>query len=75
MQIMKGRTILRVVALSLCALVLAWQHFNNAGPAGGARLLSQTRPAAVSSAPTAQSPPPRHWQLGTLSLGACELPH
>ena len=71
---MKGRTILRIVALSLCAVVLAWQHFKHAGQAG-ARLGSQTRPAAVSSAPPEKSPPPRHWQLGTLSLAACELPH
>ena len=72
---MKGRTILRIVALSLCAVVLAWQHFKHAGQAGGARLGSQTRPAAMSSAPPEKSPPPRHWQLGTLSLAACELPH
>ena len=71
----KGRTILRIVALSLCALVLAWQYFKHPGQAGDARLLSQTRPAAVSSAPTEKSPPPRHWQRGTLSLAACELPH
>jgi pimeloyl-ACP methyl ester carboxylesterase len=71
----KGRTILRILALSVCALALAWQHFRHAGQAGGARLVPRTRPAAMSSAATEKSPPPRHWQLGTLSLAACELPH
>jgi pimeloyl-ACP methyl ester carboxylesterase len=71
----KGRTILRILALAVCAVVLAWQHFRHAGQAGGARLASRTRPAAVSSAATQESPPPRHWQLGALSLAACELPH
>jgi pimeloyl-ACP methyl ester carboxylesterase len=72
----KGRTILRILVLTVCAAALAWQHLNgkHGGHAGGARVASRTA-AAVSSAPAEKSAPPRHWQLGTLSLTSCELPH
>ncbi len=73
----KGRTILRIVALTVCAAVLVWQHLNSrrSGHAGGAAGGSRTGTAAVSSPPPEKSPPPRHWQLGTLNLTSCELPH
>jgi pimeloyl-ACP methyl ester carboxylesterase len=74
----KGRTILRIFALTGCAAVLMWQQFSskNGGHAGGARIVSVAIPAAASAAPPAeQSPPPRHWQLGALNLTSCELPH
>lgn len=72
---MKGRTILRIFAFTLAAAVLIWQHFRHGGHAGGARLPSPAMSSAVSSAPPEKSPPPRHWQLGTLNLASCELPH
>jgi len=74
---MKGRTILRILVVTLCAAVLIWQHFNSkrGGHAGGARIVSRAVPPAVSSAPAEKSPPPRQWRLGTLSLTSCELPH
>jgi pimeloyl-ACP methyl ester carboxylesterase len=73
---MKGRTILRIFALTVCATVLVWQYLNGKhdGHAGGARIVSPAVPAAVSSAPPEKTPPPRHWQLGTLNLTSCELP-
>ncbi len=72
---MKGRTILRIFALTVCAAVLVW-HLNSrhGGHAGGARVVSRTAPP-VSSATAEISPPPRHWRLGTLNLTSCELPH
>jgi len=70
---LKGRSILRIFALTVCAAVLIWQHFNNkhSGRAGG----KPSVPGAVSSAAAEKPPPPRHWQLGTLQLTSCELPH
>ena len=72
----RGRTILRVVLLTLVAAVLARQYLigRHLGRAGGTRSASRAVPAAVSSDP-GKPPPPRHWQLGTLSLTSCELPH
>src|ERR1700741_3373923 len=58
---MKGRTLLGIFALAGCAAVLVWQP--------------HAVPAAVSSPPAERPPPPRHWQLGTLNLTSCELPH
>jgi len=74
---MKGRTILRIFAVTVCAAALVWQHLNSkhGGHAGGARIVSRAVPTAVSSAPAEKPPPPRHWQLGTLNLTSCELPH
>ncbi len=75
--VMKSRTILRVVLLTLCAAVLVRQYLisRHVGHAGGARSVPRAVPAALSSAPAEKPPPPRHWQLGTLSLTSCELPH
>lgn len=73
----RGRTILRIFALTVCATVLVWEHLSSkqGRHAGSVRVVSQTVPAAVASAPAGKSPPPRHWQLGTLKLTSCELPH
>jgi len=70
---LKGRSILRIFALTVCAAVLIWQHFNgkHSGPAGG----RPSVPGAPASAAAEKPPPPRHWQLGTLQLTSCELPH
>jgi pimeloyl-ACP methyl ester carboxylesterase len=72
---MKGRTILRIFALTVFAAVLVWQHFEHGGRAGGARIASRTVPAAAVSSAPEKAAPPRHWQLGTLNLTSCELPH
>lgn len=74
---MKGRTILRIFLVTVCAAVLLRQYLNSkhAAHAGATRSVSQTVPAPPSSPPPEKSPPPRHWQLGTLSLTSCELPH
>jgi pimeloyl-ACP methyl ester carboxylesterase len=71
----KGRTILRIVALTVCAAVLVWKHFDggSGGHAGGVAGVSGTAPAA--SVAAEKSPKPRHWQLGTLELMSCELSH
>ncbi len=79
----KGRTILRIFALTVFAAVLVWQHLNgtHGGHAGGAAGVPRTGTgtgtgtAAVSSPPAEKLPPPRRWQLGTLNLTSCELPH
>jgi pimeloyl-ACP methyl ester carboxylesterase len=72
----KGRTILRICALTVFAAVLVWQHLNSThgGRAAGAGIGSGTAVAAASAA-AEKSPPPRHWQRGTLNLTSCELPH
>lgn len=74
---MKGRTILRILALTVCAAVLVWLYLDgkHGGHADGARGVPPAAPAAVSPAPPEKSRPPRHWQLGTLNLTSCELPH
>jgi pimeloyl-ACP methyl ester carboxylesterase len=72
---MKGRTILRIFALTVFAAVLVWQHFEHGGRAGGARVASRTVPAVATSSAPETAAPPRHWQLGTLNLTSCELPH
>ena len=71
----KGRTILRSFALAACAALLVWQFNAKHGGHAGAGGVSQKVPAAASSSPAEKSLPPRHWQLGTLSLTSCELPH
>ncbi len=74
---MKGRTILRICALTVVVAVFAWQHLGRRHGAhvgaGGAVL--QAAPAAASPAPPLKPPPPRHLQLGALKLTSCELPH
>jgi pimeloyl-ACP methyl ester carboxylesterase len=72
----KGRTILRIVALTACAGVLVWQHFHSRHPgqAGGAGSVSGAMPT-VSPAAAEKPLPPRHFKLGALDLTSCELPH
>ena len=60
--------------MTVGATVLVWQHFNG-GHAGRAASRSGVTPATASAAAAEKSPPPRHWQLGTLNLSSCELPH
>ncbi len=78
---MKGRTLVRVVALTVAAAAVAIQlyarHHGTARHGGAA-----PGPAAAASAAATASesaalppPPPRHWQLGKLNLTSCELPH
>jgi pimeloyl-ACP methyl ester carboxylesterase len=73
---LKGRTILRICAVAVVAAVVAWQHLGRKHigqpRAGGAP--SKAVPATALLAPV-KPPPPRHWQLGTLNLTSCELPH
>ncbi|HWZ64236.1 MAG TPA: alpha/beta fold hydrolase [Steroidobacteraceae bacterium] len=71
---MKGRTILRIFALTVCAALLLWRYFEPRSHTGGARIARAVPAAALSSAPQ-RTAPPRHWQLGTLNLTSCELPH
>jgi pimeloyl-ACP methyl ester carboxylesterase len=73
---MKGRTILRILVLTVCAAALLWQHLGSrhGGQAGAPRIVSRAVPK-VTSAAAEKPPPPRHWQLGTLNLTSCELPH
>jgi pimeloyl-ACP methyl ester carboxylesterase len=74
---MKGRTILRIFAVTIGAAVLLGQHFNgkHGGHAGGAQIVAGAVPAPGASAPAETPLPPRHWQLGSLTLTSCELPH
>ena len=73
---MKPRTILRICAVTVAAAVVAWQHFGgkHGGHAGTGRAVSRAVPATASYPPVKPAPP-RHWQLGTLKLTSCELPH
>lgn len=73
---MKGRTILRIVALTVVAGALVWHNFaaKHSRHAGGERATSGAVPAVASSTPPVKPLPPRHWQLGTLNLTSCELP-
>ena len=72
---MRGRTVLRALLVSVCAAVLLWQHFHarQAAQPGVARAAQS--PATAAAAAADQPLPPRRWQLGTLSLRSCELPH
>jgi pimeloyl-ACP methyl ester carboxylesterase len=72
---MKGRTILRIFALTVCAALLLWRYFEPGDHAGRARIASRAVPAAAASSAAEKTAPPRHWQLGTLNLSSCELPH
>lgn len=72
---MTGRTILRVVVLTVCAALLIWQHWRHGGHAAGAHKASPTAPPPAAAAAADKPPPPRHWQLGTVKLTSCELPH
>jgi pimeloyl-ACP methyl ester carboxylesterase len=73
----KARTILRVVILTIVAALLIWRHVGgrHGGHASGEGAAPGAVPAATSSAPPVKPPPLRHWQLGSLSLVSCELPH
>jgi pimeloyl-ACP methyl ester carboxylesterase len=74
--VIRGRAILRVIVLTLAVAVLARQYVGGKHdePAAGAHVVPHAVPPAVFSAPL-KAPPPRHWQLGTLKLTSCELPH
>lgn len=74
---MKPRTILRIAALTVVAAFVARQYVGgkHGQHASGGHAASGGAPAAASSAPPLKPPPPRHWQLGTLNLTSCELPH
>ena len=74
---LKGRTILRIVVLTIVAALLIWRHVGgqHRGSPTTAHALSGTMGATASSAPPVKPPPLRHWQLGTLNLTSCELPH
>jgi len=76
-MVIKRRTILRIFALTVLAAVLAWQNFGGKHGRHAARGNAVSRPVlnAASSTPPIRPPPPRRWQLGRLSLTACELPH
>ena len=71
----RGRTILRICALTVAVALVAWRHFGgNRSVQTGGPAASGAVPAAASSAPPLKPLPPRHWQLGTLNLTSCELP-
>jgi pimeloyl-ACP methyl ester carboxylesterase len=74
---MKSRTFLRILVVTVVAAVLAWQHLGRkySGHAGAGSDGLRAVPAAASMARPMKPPPPRHWQLGTLHLTSCELPH
>jgi len=73
---MKGRTILRIFALTVCAAVVAWQHFGrHGGHIRSSHAGSEQGVATIAAVPPVAPAPPRHWQLGTLRLTSCELPH
>ena len=72
---MKGRTILRISALAALAVVLVLRHLNSNHGGRTAGAGSRTVPAASGAGQKETPPPLRHWQLGTLNLTSCELPH
>lgn len=74
---MKPRTILRICVITAVVAVVAWQHFGGKRMRHAAAMpaVSRALRAAGSSDSTLKPAPPRHWQLGRLSLVSCELPH
>lgn len=73
----KTRIILRILILAVVAVTLAWRQFGpHGGMAGTAATEHAVQPVTATVAtPPAKPAPPRHWQLGTLDLSSCELPH
>jgi pimeloyl-ACP methyl ester carboxylesterase len=74
---LRGRTILRIAILAIVVALAIWRHVGgkHAGPASGERAISSAVPSAAFSASAVKPPPLRHWQLGSLNLTSCELPH
>jgi pimeloyl-ACP methyl ester carboxylesterase len=74
---LKGRTILRLVILTFGVALLFWRHIGgqHMGSASGEHAVSGVIRATASSAHPTKPPPLRHWQLGSLGLTSCELPH
>ncbi len=74
---LKGRTVLRIVALTVVVAVVAWQHLGakHVRRAAAERTVSALVPTVAPSASPLKPPPPRHWKLGKLNLTSCELPH
>ncbi|MFI4907149.1 MAG: alpha/beta fold hydrolase [Steroidobacterales bacterium] len=74
---LKGRTILRLVILTFGVALLFWRHIGgqHMGSASGEHAVSGVIRATASSAHPTKPPPLRHWQLGSLDLTSCELPH
>ncbi len=68
---LRGRTILRIGAVIVALGVLGWKHYHGMQvPAADAPVL----PVPVSTTVSVPAAP-RTWQLGSLSLSACELHH
>jgi pimeloyl-ACP methyl ester carboxylesterase len=68
--------ILRIVVVTVAVAALAWQQLGkHGGLAGAGGAMSRVVPAAAVPALPVKPAPRRHWQLGTLSLTSCELPH
>ncbi|HEV2268567.1 MAG TPA: alpha/beta fold hydrolase [Steroidobacteraceae bacterium] len=74
---LKGRTILRIVLLTVVVAVVILRHLGgrHGGPASGERSASGNAPAVAVTTSAVEKPPLRHWQLGALNLTSCELPH
>ena len=73
---MKARTILRIAVLTAVVALAIWRHWGNHGSlAGGEHAVSGEVPAAVLAASPVETLPLRHWQVGSLNLSSCELPH
>lgn len=68
---LKGRMVLRIGVVAVALAVLGWNRYHHASAPIDSGAVA---PAATSSAPIAPSQP-RTWQLGSLTLTACELGH
>lgn len=73
----KGKTILRIVAIVVVAGVFAWQylHGRRADTAKASAPAASTAAASVAATPSKPLPPlpPKTWKLGSLTLTSCEL--
>ena len=65
---LKGRSIFRIGVVAVVAGVLAWNHFH----AKDDSLAGEPVPAIAAQKDAAPAPP-RTWQLGSVTLTACEL--
>jgi pimeloyl-ACP methyl ester carboxylesterase len=66
---LKPRTLLRIVVLALALGLLAWRQFHPHAPATA----EAAGTTAATPAPAQAAAKPRTWQLGRLTLTACEL--
>jgi pimeloyl-ACP methyl ester carboxylesterase len=66
---LKPRTLLRIVVLALALGLLAWRQFHPHAPATA----EAAGTTAATPAPAQVAAKPRTWQLGRLTLTACEL--